>query len=142
MIPTDVSLSLLLSRPGPGGLLCGGAAGRQPVPAAGHGLGDHQGEGHPEQGQRRGLVPCGHPEGRTLRSESGRSRLGLEGSDQFCPVPIQCYLMCMCVCLCVCGGGGCCVPSVQPDDWTTIKITDWMILHTSHTVTIYSTNST
>ena len=64
--PTDV---LSLAPPGPGGLLCGGAAGRQPVPAAGHGLGDHQGEGHPEQGQRRGVVPRGHPEGRPLRSE-------------------------------------------------------------------------
>ncbi|TNN24696.1 hypothetical protein EYF80_065178 [Liparis tanakae] len=50
-----------------GGLLCGGAAGRRSLPAAGHGLRHHQGQGHAGQGQRRSLAPRGHPEGRPLR---------------------------------------------------------------------------
>lgn len=37
--------------PCPGGFLRSGAAGWQPVPAAGYGLRDHQGEGNPDKGQ-------------------------------------------------------------------------------------------
>ena len=50
-----------------GGLLCHRDAGRPPVPAAGHGLRHHQDQGHRQEGQRRRVVPCGLPEGRTIR---------------------------------------------------------------------------
>ena len=50
-----------------GGFLCHWDAGWTPVLAAGHGLGNHQNQGHRQEGQWWGMVPCGLSAGRTLR---------------------------------------------------------------------------